>query len=145
MIRFQAVSLIANDAEASLAFYRLLGIEAVDNSGGGGDIVHVVFAGSGTTNIDIDNSALGELYHAGFRNGPGGRLIIGFEVESRERVDELYALITGAGHEGRQPPYDPFWGARYAIVADPDGNDVGIMSPVDDTMRSWPPTPSPNL
>ena len=35
-------------------------------------------------------------------------------------------------------------GARYAIVVDPDGNDVGIMSPSDDTMRSWPPTPSPS-
>ncbi|HVM54739.1 MAG TPA: VOC family protein [Acidimicrobiales bacterium] len=69
-----------------------------------------------------------------------------FRVDTREEVDALYAELTGAGHEGRQPPFDAFFGARYAIVADPDGNDVGIMSPSDDTMRSWPPTsesPSP--
>jgi hypothetical protein len=32
-------------------------------------------------------------------------------------------------------------GARYAIVTDPDGNSVGIMSPVDRERRSAPPTP----
>lgn len=46
------------------------------------------------------------------------------------------------GHKGRQPPYDAFWGARYAIVADPDGNDVGLMSPLDEKRRTWPPTES---
>ena len=28
-------------------------------------------------------------------------------------------------------PIDAFWGARYAIVDDPDGNHVGIMGPQD--------------
>jgi uncharacterized glyoxalase superfamily protein PhnB len=47
------------------------------------------------------------------------------------------------GYLGRQPPFDAFWGARYAIVADPDGNDVGLMSPVDESRRTWPPEESP--
>ena len=34
----------------------------------------------------------------------------------------------------QQEPYDAFWGARYAVVSDPDGNGVGIMSPVDDAL-----------
>ena len=94
--------------------------------------------------LDIDSQRLAEVYNAGSRSGRSGGVIVGFSVESRDRVDALYAELTAAGHEGRQPPWDAFWGARYAIVADPDGNDVGIMSPSDDTMRSWPPTPSPN-
>jgi uncharacterized glyoxalase superfamily protein PhnB len=36
----------------------------------------------------------------------------------------------------QQPPYDAFWGARYAVVSDPDGNAVGIMSPIDPDRRS---------
>ena len=34
-------------------------------------------------------------------------------------------------------------GARYAVVSDPDGNGVGIMSPTDDVQhhRSEPPHP----
>jgi hypothetical protein len=43
-----------------------------------------------------------------------------------------------------QVPYDAFWGARYAIVADPDGNEVGLMSPRDDDRRSFPPADSPD-
>ena len=35
-------------------------------------------------------------------------------------------------------PIDAFWGARYAVVNDPDGNHVGIMSPSDEEHRSVP-------
>jgi predicted enzyme related to lactoylglutathione lyase len=38
-----------------------------------------------------------------------------------------------------QPPYDTFCGARYAILLDPDGNYVGLMSPPDPARRSAPP------
>jgi hypothetical protein len=54
-------------------------------------------------------------------------------------VDETYTEITGAGYTGRQPPYDASWGAQYAIVEDPDGNPVGLMSLIDATRKSWPP------
>ena len=30
-----------------------------------------------------------------------------------------------------------------AIAADPDGNDVGLMSLVEESRRTWPPQPSP--
>lgn len=35
-------------------------------------------------------------------------------------------------------PYDAVWGPRYAVVEDPDGNAVGIMSPIDPQRRSDP-------
>jgi uncharacterized glyoxalase superfamily protein PhnB len=70
-------------------------------------------------------------------------VVIGFALPSREAVDERYAALVAAGHHGRQAPFDAFWGARYAIVADPDGNDVGLMSPIDESRRTWPPEESP--
>jgi uncharacterized glyoxalase superfamily protein PhnB len=42
-----------------------------------------------------------------------------------------------------QRPYDAFWGGRFAVVADPDGNEVGLMSPIDERRRHWPPDMSP--
>jgi uncharacterized glyoxalase superfamily protein PhnB len=36
-------------------------------------------------------------------------------------------------------PIDAFWGARYAIIEDPDGIAVGVMSPVSPDMKSPPP------
>ena len=54
----------------------------------------------------------------------------------RDEVDTLVETLAGAGVPVQQPPYDAFWGARYAVVSDPDGNAVGIMSPVDPDRRS---------
>ena len=76
--------------------------------------------------------------------GTGAFSGLGFSLPTREAVDALYAELTGAGYTGRQRPYDTFFGARYAVVADPDGNDVGLMSPLDDNRRSMPPTDSPD-
>jgi uncharacterized glyoxalase superfamily protein PhnB len=65
--------------------------------------------------------------------------VIGFDLPSREAVDRLYGELTGAGYAGQQAPYDAFWGARYAVVEDPDRNPVGLMSPSDAAHRSAPP------
>ena len=51
-------------------------------------------------------------------------------------MDARYADLTAAGYRGQQPPWDAFWGARYAVVEDPDGNPVGLMSPIDPARRS---------
>ena len=61
---------------------------------------------------------------------PGSRLIAGGTACNRR-------------YPGRQQPYDAFWGARYAIVEDPDGNPVRLISPVDAGLRHWPPAPPP--
>jgi hypothetical protein len=63
-------------------------------------------------------------------------VIVGFGVPSRAAVDEVHDRLVAAGHPSRQPPYDAFWGSRYAIVADPDGRDVGFMPPMDAGHRS---------
>lgn len=68
---------------------------------------------------------------------------LGIMVKTRASVDESYADLLAAGHHGRQPPYDAFWGSRYAVVEDPDGNPVGLMSPSDDSKRTPPPTKPP--
>jgi uncharacterized glyoxalase superfamily protein PhnB len=62
-------------------------------------------------------------------------------VPDRQSVDRLYDDLTSAGHAGQQEPYDAFWGSRFAVVADPDGNAVGLMSPRDEAFRG--PTPPP--
>lgn len=144
MTTFSTVSIVAKDPSASIAFYELLGVPFEDHSGGGGDIVHVTSRGQKPADLDVDNQPLAEIYNAGARTGRSSGVIVGFSVATRDDVDRIHAAVVAAGHESRQVPYDAFWGARYAVVADPDGNDVGIMSPSDDTMRSWPPTPSPS-
>lgn len=144
--RFQQVNQIVRDMDATLAFYRTLGVTVRGGdgdwpSGSGGQ--HAELEAVGDVDLEFDNEPGARLWHAGWReSGTGARTVVSFSVPSREAVDELYARVTAAGYLGRQPPYDAFWGARYAIVADPDGNDVGLMSPIDPGRRYTPDVPA---
>jgi len=39
-----------------------------------------------------------------------------------------WAELTGAGYAGHLEPWDAFWGMRYAVVRDPDGNPVDLFA-----------------
>jgi uncharacterized glyoxalase superfamily protein PhnB len=136
------LNLIVADMSASLDFYRRLGIAV---PGGGEDAAHVQLRMPGGLSLELDTGESARLWHSAWRADPAGaRVVIGFSLPSREAVDERYTELTSAGCTGRQPPFDAFWGARWAIVADPDGNDIGLMSPVDRSRRTWPPQQSPD-
>jgi uncharacterized glyoxalase superfamily protein PhnB len=70
----------------------------------------------------------------------GSRNVLVFNLPTREAVDLAYAELTADGHVSHLAPMDAFWGARYAVVNDPDGNSVGLMSPVDPELRKDGPT-----
>jgi len=138
------INIVACDFDASVRFYRHLGIDIADRSGTDQTIRHAAVTMSNGLILEFDNHRLAQTYNASWRGPVGGsRALIGFTLSSREEVDRTYADLTAAGYAGRQCPFDAFWGARYAIVADPDGNDVGLMSPLDPARRSWPAVDSP--
>jgi catechol 2,3-dioxygenase-like lactoylglutathione lyase family enzyme len=136
------LNLVVGDLPASLDFFRRLGIAVPPGEEAAGP--HVQLKMPGGFSLELDTAESARLWHAGWRaDQESVRVVIGFSLPSREAVDERYAELTAAGYAGRQPPFDAFWGARYAIVADPDGNDIGLMSPVDEARRAWPPQESP--
>ncbi len=132
------LDLVGRDVAESVAFYRLLGVKipksAVWTTKTGTHHVTVRFPGGGE--LSLSSPKLARVYNKGYRGGTGGGgVVIGFAVKTRRAVDAAYAKLTAAGYKGQMPPWDAFWGARYAIVADPDGNHVGIMSPSDPRKR----------
>ena len=134
------LNLVARDFDATCAFYRRLGLEVPDRPVSPDGIRHAEVTMPNDFTLEFDNHTLARIYNAGWRRPQGGSTaLIGFAVEARADVDRIYGELVGAGYEGRQPPYDTFWGARYAIVEDPDGNHVGLMSPSDPARRSAPP------
>ena len=126
------LNLVVRDMEASAAFYRRLGMEIEDS---GPD--HRSATNAGALDFDLDSRSFAKVWNSAARDAPC--VVIGFGVASREEVDRLHDHLTGLGHPSAQPPFDAFWGARYAIVEDPDGNHVGLMSPLDPSRRTAPP------
>ena len=136
------LNLVSADPAASIAFYRRLGVEVADTaiwrtaSG-----THHVNARSGEVDFEPDSTAFAQVWNEGWRGRDDlkGRIVLGFRVVSREAVDEVYAELTAAAYAVLQAPYDAFWGARYAVVEDPDGIAVGLMSPISPDFRAPPP------
>lgn len=133
------LNIVVRDMDATIAFYRRLGVQFPDTLPEW-QAHHREAALEGEVAIDLDSTASAREWNRGWPASKTG-VVLGFRLATREEVDALYAELTAAGHAGRQPPYDAFWGARYAIVDDPDGNAVGLMSPIDPTHRTPPPTP----
>jgi hypothetical protein len=127
-----------------LNFYRRLGIEipesAIWRTASGVHHVSAIRGGDEPT-LDLDSAAFAQVWNTGWAGAAAlaGRMVVGFGVASREAVDNTYADMTGAGYAGLQPPFDAFWGARYAVIEGPDGVAVGIMSPVFPDKRTPPP------
>ena len=139
LVTFDQLNIIVRDVDATVAFYRRVGliIEAEPGS------PHVEVALPNGMTIEFDSAEFAGQWDTGWRGSTGGGNVFGFAVVSRAAVDELYADLVAAGYRGRQPPYDAFWGARYAIVGDPDGNGVGLMSPIERERKFWPPSAPP--
>jgi hypothetical protein len=91
--------------------------------------------------LDLDSAVFAPHWNAGWkgRTDLRGRVVIGFGVPTRADVDDLYRDMTRAGYRGLQEPWYAFWGARYAIIEDPDGIAVGLMCPVSLDRKSQPP------
>src|SRR5262245_34766466 len=125
------IDLIARDMQASLAFYRALGVEIPEaciwRTATG--IHHVDVPMPGGLVLHFDSAALAMVYDRGWREptGTGTRSVLSFHVATREDVDRLHAELTSLGYTSAQPPFDAFWGARYAIVEDPAGSHVGLI------------------
>jgi len=141
------INLVCSDMDASIAFYRRLGMEIPDarvwRTPTGGH--HASAADPGADqgiDFDLDSTAFAQIWNSGWKSRTDlkGRIVVGFGVPTRAAVDEVFRDMIGAGYRGLQEPHDAFWGARHAILEDPDGIAVGLMSPVSPDRKSPPPT-----
>ena len=139
--RLDQVNIVVPDVEVCRAFYTRLGIDFGDASDPVWAAHHVSAQHDDHTplDVDLDSTTFAKKWNEGWPGGPG--VVLGFKVDSRDAVDDLVAAMAADGATVQQPPWDAFWGARYAVVTDPDGNAVGIMSPRDDAFRAPPPDP----
>lgn len=123
---FGAVGIVVSDMDASLDFYRLLGLEFPPGADGES---HVEAATAGGVPIMFDTEDVIESFDAGWTPGSGrGRVGLAFRCESPDDVDFVVRAAADAGHTVHLEPWDAFWGQRYAVLIDPDGNHVDLFA-----------------
>ncbi len=141
------INLVCSNLDASIAFYRRLGMEIPSAAGvwrtpsGGHHTSAAEQSVDRAIKFDLDSAVFAQHWNTAWkgRTDLRGRIVIGFGVPTRTDVDDVFRDMTRAGYRGLQEPYDALWGARYAIIEDPDGIAVGLMSPVSPDKRSPPP------
>ena len=125
--------LFVSNIDATVRFYTLLGLDVERVS----DMFGRACLGPAVV-LEFGTSALTGSYDARYTDPPeGSKGTLNFECESRDHVEEKFRELLEAGYEGYLKPIDALWQARFAIVLDPDGNQIGLHSPrsVDDDRK----------
>ncbi len=126
---FDAIGIVVGDLSRSLAFYRALGLAFPEGAESEG---HVEAELAGGTRLMLDTEATVASFDPSFRSPAGpGRISLAFVCENPADVDRVYGEIVAAGFEAERPPFDAFWGQRYATVLDPDGNAIDLFAAID--------------
>lgn len=120
------IGLTVRDIQASLDFYRLLGLDTPEIAQGE-DYAEVITPNG--YRISWNGVEMAKQLDPGWQEPVGQRIALAFKCADPAEVDSLYSQVVAAGHTGHTPPFDAFWGQRYASVKDPDGNTVDLFAP----------------
>jgi catechol 2,3-dioxygenase-like lactoylglutathione lyase family enzyme len=132
-VRLDVVGVVVADMARSLAFYRRLGIDLPSDAD---SEPHVEAHLPGGLRIMWDTTEVIRSFDPGWTPPSGGPGVgLAFACDSPAEVDSTFGDLVAAGHDGHLEPWDAFWGQRYAVVHDPDGNSVDLFAalPVDET------------
>ncbi|WP_236245817.1 VOC family protein [Streptomyces sp. CC210A] len=129
--RFDALGLVVSDMAASLAFYRLLGLEVPASAD---TAPHAEATLPGGLRLMWDTEETVRSYDPGWTRPTGGDAVaLAFRCAGPAEVDATYDALLAAGHRGHLAPWDAVWGQRYAVVLDPDGRGVQLYADADPT------------
>ena len=113
-----AITIVVRSLPTSLAFYRLMGVEAED-----------VLVGS----YAASELGCGVRLEWTVESNPAAvssaQVRLGVRCADGDALERTYRSIVAAGHHPVSAPHDASWGARVCRVLDPDGNTVELYAP----------------
>ncbi|MFE4536837.1 VOC family protein [Streptomyces scopuliridis] len=124
--RLDAIGLVVSDMAASLAFYRLLGVDIPADAD---TAAHAEATLPSGLRVLWDTEETIRSFDPGWTRPQGGeRIGLAFLCAGPAEVDATYEALLAAGYAGHLKPWDAVWGQRYAVVLDPDGCGVSLFA-----------------
>ncbi|SMY10368.1 VOC family protein [Flavimaricola marinus] len=121
------VGVTSTDMHRTVQFYELLGFRFPDI---GPEDMHLeAITEPGAVRLMIDSAELATKL-IGEPPRPSNGSAFGMLCADPAEVDRVAAAIAEAGFDLPTPPWDAFWGQRYATVADPDGYLIDLFAPL---------------
>jgi catechol 2,3-dioxygenase-like lactoylglutathione lyase family enzyme len=123
---FSVIGIVVSDMATSLAFYRRLGLDIPAEAD---DQPHVQLELPGGLSIAWDTEDTILSFDKSWTPPSGGhRIGLSFACASPADVDATYRALVESGIRSHLEPWDAFWGMRYAVILDPDGNGVDLFA-----------------
>jgi catechol 2,3-dioxygenase-like lactoylglutathione lyase family enzyme len=122
-MKLDLISIVTQDMKKSLAFYRHIFKvpENLDEEG------HVEITLENGLRFAWDSVQVMQSFEPHYSFAP--KQVGAFLCDSPAKVDEQFRHLISNGGKSVKEPWDAFWGQRYALVADPDGNILDLFAP----------------
>lgn len=124
-MQLDMIGITVRDMAAALRFYRLLGLD-VSEERAEEPYVEVITANG--YRVSWNRVEMIQEIDPDWVEPVGQRMTLAFKCDSPNEVDQKYAELVEWGYRGQKAPWDAFWGQRYAVVDDPDGNHVDLFA-----------------
>lgn len=133
MPSLDAIGVIVSDMARAIEFFRILGVPFVDPASA--DVVaeaqdHVEARLPSGLRLMLDREAVIRSFMPEWTPPTGQRQSLAFLCDSPADVDATVERIAAAGFKIAKPPWDAFWGQRYAVVENADGVAVDLFAPL---------------
>ena len=123
MMKLDMVGLIVADMAAAQEFYQRLGFEVAP--GGSADYTELVNQG---VRISLNSKEMVAGVYGFAPATTGEKVELAFLCDSPAEVDHISAKMAAHGYRIVKAPWDAFWGQRYAIIEDVDGNLLSLFA-----------------
>ena len=125
--RLDLIGMVVENMARSLAFYRHLGLELPPEAD---QAPHAETTLPGGLRLAWDTVETVRSFDPDWAPPSGSpRMGLAFRLDTPAEVDRAYDELVSLGYDGYKQPWDAFWGQRYAVVHDPDGNSVDLFAP----------------
>lgn len=121
------IGLVTTDMPRTLAFYRALGIDLPPEAD---EAPHAEVTLPSGLRLAWDTAEVVRSFDPDWQppTGGGPRVALAFLCADPAAVDATYTRMVDAGFDGHLPPFDAFWGQRYAVLHDPDGTAIDLFA-----------------
>jgi catechol 2,3-dioxygenase-like lactoylglutathione lyase family enzyme len=125
-VQLDLVGIVVSDMARALAFYRQLGFDLPAEAD---TQPHVEATLPGGLRVAWDTVDTIHSFDPDWRPpATAGRISLAFKFSTPAEVDAACSQLTRSGYEIYKAPWDAFWGQRYAVVHDPDGNTIDLFA-----------------
>ncbi len=124
-MQLNAIGIISKNIPESIKFYELLGLQFDPCEK---TTQHVEATAKNGMRLMLDSEELMKSLKPHWKKPESASISLAFHCESPKAVDEAFKKVTEAGFKAEKEPWDAFWGQRYAVVVDPDGNPIDLFA-----------------